>query len=34
MNSENRITSNPHGLKDKTDLQRGEKIVALSNLGI
>ena len=34
MNSESRITSNSHGLKDKTDLQRGEKIVVLSNLGI
>ena len=37
MNSENRKTSEPHililRLTDKLDLRRGEKSIALSNLG-
>ena len=38
MNSENNKTSKPHvlllNLTDKIDLQRGEKIIALSKLSI
>ena len=38
MNSENSKSSNPHvliiKLTDKLDLRRGEKIIALSNIGI